>query len=95
MKSVVCYQDGLECDLDTVTKTCRHLPLKLNETTHLREPTWNGRCSFRVEKEVPKGIASIKSSEFKSKSEPPELYPDLVTKCPRCGFLIVKGEATK
>ena len=79
MKSVVCQQDGLECDLDITAKKCRHIK------------DWEGRCSFRVEKQMPKGTVAPKNSEKQSKSDPPELYPDSVTKCPRCGFLIVKG----
>ena len=80
MKSVICQQDGLECDLDTIAKKCRHIK------------DWEGRCSFRVEKEMPKGTAT-KKPENSKKSEPPELYPDLVTKCPRCGFKIIGGKS--
>lgn len=66
----------MECDLDNIAKKCRHIK------------DWNGRCSFRVEKQMPKGVAIPKNSEKQSKPEPPELYPDLVIKCPRCGFVI-------
>jgi len=81
MKVIVCQQDGLECDLDIIVKKCRHIK------------DWEGRCSFRREKKASKEQASVKRSESKAKSKPPELYPELVTKCPRCGFVIVEEKA--
>jgi hypothetical protein len=65
MKLVICTHDGLECDLDTGEKTCRHLPFRINEFTHQSEPTWNGRCTFRIEKQVVE--ASVEGSSDQSK----------------------------